>query len=114
VHEQNEGRYAADAVARRQRRLFLGVDLEEPVVRFELGGGALVSRRLARQGPHQGAQKSTITGMSLRVMWRSKVSASALAGFPENSFWWQVPHLAWRAGGSGGVRLIALQCGHTT
>ena len=39
--------------------------------------------------------------MSLRVMWRSKVAALAVTGFPENSFWWQIPHLACCAGRSG-------------
>ena len=29
---------------------------------------------MARQGPHHGAQKSTTTGMSFRVRWRSKLS----------------------------------------
>jgi hypothetical protein len=69
---------------------------------------------MARHGPHQGAQKSTITGMSLRVMWRSKVAALAASGFPENSLWWQVPHLACPAGRSGGIRLMALHEGQTT
>jgi hypothetical protein len=45
--------------------------------------------------------------MSLRVMWRSKVTALAVTGFPENSFWWQVPHLACPAGRSLGIRLMA-------
>jgi hypothetical protein len=52
--------------------------------------------------------------MSLRVMWRSKVAALAATGFPENSFWWQVPHLACCAGRSGGIRLMALHEGQTT
>jgi hypothetical protein len=69
---------------------------------------------MARHGPHQGAQKSTITGTSLRVMCRSKLSELALTGFPVNSCRWQVPHFAWRAGRFGGIRLIAVQCGHTT
>jgi hypothetical protein len=42
-------------------------------------------------------------------MWRSKVAALAVTGFPENSFWWQVPQLACSAGRSWGIRLMALQ-----
>src|SRR6266481_7746 len=64
--------------------------------------------------PHHGAQKSTITGMSFRVIWRSKVAASALIGVPANSGWWQVPHLACRPGRSGGTRLMAPHEPHTT
>jgi hypothetical protein len=42
VHKQNEGRDAADAVTGRDRLLFLGVELEESVIRFQLGRGAFV------------------------------------------------------------------------
>jgi hypothetical protein len=47
-------------------------------------------------------------------MWRSKAAALAATGFPENSFWWQVPHLACCAARSGGIRLMAPHDGQTT
>jgi hypothetical protein len=52
-----------------------------------LARGACPRKGRASGARGQGAQKSTIAGMSLRVMWRSKVAALAATGFPENSFW---------------------------
>ena len=45
TQKQHESRNAANPVARRQRLLLLGVDLQEPVIGFELGGRSLVSGR---------------------------------------------------------------------
>ena len=39
------------------------------------------------QGPHQGAQKSTSSGMSLRASWRSKLALVSATGLPVNSGW---------------------------
>jgi len=44
---------------------------------------------IVRQGPHQGAQKSTSTGTSLRPTWRSKVAPVSAIGVPSKSGDWQ-------------------------
>ena len=44
-----------------------------------------------RQGPHQGAQKSTKIGTSLRPMWRSNAASSKAAGWPSNKVRWHLP-----------------------
>jgi hypothetical protein len=49
---------------------------------------------MALQGAHQGAQKSTTTGMSLRVRWRSKLSVVTAMGLPSKIARWQRPHFA--------------------
>ena len=40
----------------------------------------LIAGLIWRQGPHQGAQKSTRSGRSLRLRWRSKLAASSAIG----------------------------------
>ena len=37
---------------------------------------------MERQGPHQGAQTSTSTGISLCARWRSNASSSTSMGWP--------------------------------
>lgn len=69
---------------------------------------------MAWQGPHQGAQKSTITGMSLRCVWRSKRRPSSSMGWPSNSLALHWPQTALRVGLSHGMRLTASQFGQTT
>ena len=69
---------------------------------------------MARQGPHHVAQKSTTTGMSDRVIWRSNLWPSRSTGEPLNSALWHLPHFAAWAGRSGGIALTASQCGQTT
>ncbi len=44
-----------------------------------------------RQGPHQGAQKSTTTGNWLRPVCLAKLSLSSATGSPVTSGWWQLP-----------------------
>ena len=68
---------------------------------------------IARHGPHQGAQKSTISGMSLRSTCLSKVFDVSAIGSPVNRFALQAPHLASEAGRSAGMRLTAEQWGQT-
>ena len=40
---------------------------------------------IAWQGPHQGAQKSTTTGMSVFAMYFLKLAAVSSSGYPLNS-----------------------------
>jgi hypothetical protein len=68
---------------------------------------------IARQGPHQVAQKSTSTGRSLRPVKRSQSAAPSATGLPGNSGLAQRPHCgcsSWRA---AGIRFTASQCGQT-
>src|SRR5580704_6068179 len=69
---------------------------------------------IVRHGPHQGAQKSTISGISLRSTCLSKVFAVSTIGSPVNRFALQAPHFASEAGRSAGMRLTAEQWGQTT
>jgi hypothetical protein len=68
---------------------------------------------IARHGPHHGAQKSTISGMSLRSTCLSNVVDVNAIGSPVKSFALQTPHLASEAGRSAGMRLTAEQWGQT-
>src|SRR5208282_1361084 len=81
------------------------------------GSSSLAARSkigaIARHGPHQGAQKSTITGMPLRSTCLSNVFDVNPIGSPANSLDLQTPHLACAAGRSAGMRLTAEQWGHT-
>src|SRR5271165_2478921 len=81
------------------------------------GSSSLAARSkigaIARHGPHQGAQKSTINGMSLRSTCLSKVFAVSGIGLPVNKLVLQTPHLASEAGRSAGMRLTAEQWGQT-
>src|SRR5665811_981234 len=67
-----------------------------------------------RHGPHQGAQTSTRTGMVLRAIWRSKISAAISSGCPANTLALHFPHLASLAERDGGKRLIVPHLLQTT
>src|SRR4029078_593853 len=69
---------------------------------------------MMRHGPHQGAQTSTRTGMVLRAIWRSKISAAISSGCPANTLVLHFPHLASMAGRDGGKRLIVPHLPQTT
>src|SRR5574343_1408805 len=69
---------------------------------------------IIRQGPHHGAQKSTTTGRSLRVMWRSKWVLPSSSGSPVNSGRLHCPHCGPSPSLAEGMRLTAAQCGQTT
>ena len=109
VVEHDQGRYAADAVASGDRRLVADIDFGEPGARLELLRRAGEDRRhrAARTAP--GAQKSTITGMSLRSMCLSKFEVVSATGSPGKRRDLQEPHTASAAGRSGATRLTALQ-----
>jgi hypothetical protein len=62
-----------------------------------------------RQGPHHGAQKSTRTGMSLRVMCFSKLSVLSSTGCAVNSGFLQLPQLGCALSLSDGMRFTASQ-----
>jgi len=47
-----------------------------------------------RQGPHQGAQKSTSTGMSDLPTNQAKRASVTVSGTPVSSGSWHLPHLA--------------------
>src|SRR5579863_8765270 len=68
---------------------------------------------IARQGPHQGAQKSTINGISLRSTCLSKVFAVSATGSPVKRAALQAPHFASEDGRPAGMRLTAEQWGQT-
>jgi hypothetical protein len=65
------------------------------------------------QGPHQGAQKSTSMGMSLRSRCLVKVTAVSSTGWPVNNGWWHCPQLGCWSSRAVGTRLTARQCGQT-
>ena len=64
---------------------------------------------MARQGPHQPAQKSTISGTSLDARCLRNRSVVMATGWPPNRADLQRPHLAARASFSVGRRLVASQ-----
>src|SRR6185312_12483884 len=64
-------------------------------------------------GPHQSAQKSTTTGMSLRATWRSKLASLSAAGWPSKSGLPHWPQMGASARRSRGTRLVVSQWGHT-
>src|SRR5579871_1418075 len=69
---------------------------------------------IARHGPHQGAQKSTITGMSLRSTCLSKVAVVSLTGSPEKRACLHLPQTASEAGWPEAMRLTEPQWAQTT
>src|SRR5271163_3215686 len=81
------------------------------------GSSSLAARSkigaIVRHGPHHGAQKSTITGISLRSTCLAKVFVVSGIGSPVNRFALQAPHVASEAGRSAGMRLTAEQWGQT-
>ncbi|MNV53422.1 hypothetical protein D3C71_1455680 [compost metagenome] len=66
-----------------------------------------------RQGPHQGAQKSTSTGMWLRATWRSNESPSSSSGTPANKGLWHLPQSGAWARSASCTRLVVWQWGQT-
>lgn len=68
---------------------------------------------MIKHGPHQGAQKSTTTGMSFRVTWVSKVAFVNVIGCPTNNGPWHRPHLGPSPRRVPGTRLIPPQWGQT-
>ena len=68
---------------------------------------------IIRQGPHHGAQKSTTSGMSLRVACMSKSLAVNAIGCPVNSCSWHWPHFEPSTRRMSGTRLMAWHRGHT-
>jgi hypothetical protein len=113
VPEQCQGRDRADAEARRELLFVLGIDFRQAELRFQLFRRLGEGRRHGRQGPHQGAQKSTSRGMSERATWVSKFAA------PSSRARRKQARLALAAGAavgrrSAGMRLAASQWGQTT
>src|SRR5450830_1548580 len=68
---------------------------------------------MLRHGPHQGAQKSTSTGMSLRSICLRKRALARSTGWPVNKSFWHFPQLGCSLSRAGGRRLTASQWGHT-
>ena len=64
--DEDQRRDRLDAIAPGDRLLGLGIELAEPQVRFELRAAWAKAGAICRHGPHQLAQKSTSSGMSLR------------------------------------------------
>ena len=64
-------------------------------------------------GPHQGAQKSTNSGRSLRSTWRENVAVVNSMGSPVNKGCWQRPQLGCSDSFAVGTRLMDWQCGQT-
>jgi hypothetical protein len=73
-----------------------------------LNSGAIIL-----QGPHHSAQKSTTTGMELRVTCFTRAAPSSSAGCPVKSGARHLPQRAASAGFSGGNRFTAEQEGQT-
>lgn len=66
-----------------------------------------------RHGPHQGAQKSTSTGMSLRVTCCVKLFGASSIGCAVNKAFLHLPQVGCAVSFSEGTRFTALQCGQT-
>ena len=69
---------------------------------------------MVRQGPHQGAQKSTSSGSSARPAWMSKLAASSATGCASNRRLPQRPQTGASVSRVRGTRLSVWQCGHAT
>ena len=67
-----------------------------------------------RQGPHQGAQKSTSTGSSLRPIWVWNAAASSAMDRPLSSSDLQRGHLGCSLRRAAGVRTTAWHDGQAT
>ena len=113
LFERDQGRDAANAEARRDCRLLVDIDLGEAGARFEFLRRLVEDRRHRPARPAPGAQKSTISGMSLRSTCLSNVFEVSAIGSPVNRFALHAPHLASDAGRSAGMRLTAEQWGQT-
>src|SRR5450830_822022 len=68
---------------------------------------------IVRQGPHQGAQKSTSTGMSVRSICLRKRALARSTGWPVNKSFWHLPQVGCSIRRAAGKRLTASQWGHT-
>ncbi|CAG9931635.1 protein of unknown function [Candidatus Nitrotoga arctica] len=66
-----------------------------------------------RQGPHHGAQKSTKTGISLRVMCFSKLLLPSSIGCALNRACLHLPQFGWLVNFPAGMRFTASQLGQT-
>src|ERR1700693_3935418 len=64
---------------------------------------------MPRHGPHQGAQKSTSTGKSLRAMKASNTASVRATGVPSNSGAPHLPHFGSSASLSSGARFDVKQ-----
>src|SRR5271154_3755227 len=69
---------------------------------------------MAMHGPHQGAQKSTTRGRSLRVRCLSKLAAVSSMGLPSNSAKWHFGQRGASFKRSLGKRTTESQCPQTT
>jgi hypothetical protein len=65
----------------------------------------------ARHGPHQGAQKSTTTGIELSEINSLSMAGSAVTG-PSSKGLWHFPQFGASANLLAGARLRCAQCGH--
>ena len=68
---------------------------------------------IARQGPHQGAQKSTSTGTCERAMCFSNAASSSATGWPVNRGWWHLPQSGAAERSALAMRLVVWQWGQT-
>jgi drug/metabolite transporter (DMT)-like permease len=66
-----------------------GVDLHQPHLRLQLGGGLLEGRGHHAAGA--APRRPEINGIWLRPMWRSNPASSSASGAPVNSGLWQLP-----------------------
>ena len=111
--EQNQGWNAANTELGGQVGFCLGIDLGQPDPGFELARRLLELRAIILHGPHQGAQKSTNSGRSLRSTWRENVAVVNSMGSPVNKGCWQRPQLGCSDSFAVGTRLMDWQCGQT-
>ena len=68
---------------------------------------------IVRQGPHQGAQKSTRIGRSELSTWRSKLAVESSSGVRVKSVSLHWPQTGCSPRRLSSTRLMALQCGQT-
>ena len=93
--EEDHRRDRLDAELASKLRHRLGVDFASRTRGSSCRAAASNAGAIIRQGPHQGAQKSTSTGSSLFSMWRRKrPKLSRGIGVAEKSFDLQLPHTA--------------------
>ena len=113
LFERDQSRNAANAEARRNRRLLVDIDLGEAGARFKLLRRLVQDRRHRAARPAPGRPEVDNRGMSLRSTCLSKVFEVSVIGSPVNRFALQAPHLASEAGRSAGTRLTTEQRGQT-
>ena len=61
---------------------------------------------IIRHGPHQGAQKSTTSGVSA-WRWRAKDASSSSTGWPSNNTWPHLPQWAWAGSPDDDAKIMA-------